>query len=109
MSEEKQFSQPPPDDDAEVFRKIMWLCAALFPSLIGFACLHMKPSGQSLLLLLVAVDLICSVAGSIGLVRRMKSAASQVFWGFFFSLFFFVLNALIVLFMGCSGMGRIAP
>jgi uncharacterized membrane protein YphA (DoxX/SURF4 family) len=107
MNEEEQFPQPPPSGGDATFRKIMWLCAALCPSAIGFACVHIKNPGQLLFPCLVVVDVICSVAGSLGLVRGMKTAASRAFLGLFLSVFFFVLNAVIVLFMGCSGIGGI--
>jgi hypothetical protein len=109
MNEEEQSPQPPPNDEEETSRKIIWLFAAFLPSVIGFACLHIKKPIPSLFGLLVAIDVVCSVAAGKALVRGMKDEASRIFLGVFLSLFFIVLNALIVLFIGCSGMGRIAP
>lgn len=109
MDDQKEPTQPPPKDGDAYVVKMVWLCAAFFPSAIGIACLHFKNPFRWLFPLILTLNLIFSVAASIGLVRGMRSAASKFILGFFLILFFFVLNALIVLFIGCSGMGRIAP
>jgi hypothetical protein len=103
MSEENQFSQPPPGDENKRFPKIIWLFVALCPSLLGFAFFRLRMAGQFALAILVIVDLICSVAAAAGLVRGIKSAAAQAFFRLFLGGFFFVLNGLMVLFVGCSG------
>jgi len=109
MNEEQQASPPPPDENNAAAWKVMWMCAAFIPSVVGMACLQWKSKGQWPFLLVVSLDLICSLAGSIGIVRGMKNGALRMFLGFALSVFFFILNAVIVLFMGCSGTGRIAP
>jgi hypothetical protein len=107
MNEDNQYSQPPLNEGGAPFWKIMWLCAALLPSFIGFAYAYFRNTGPSFTPLLAAVDLVCSVSGSLGLVRGMKSASTRGLLGLFLSVFFFVLNAIIVLFMGCSNVGGI--
>ena len=109
MNEESNLPKPPPNEGDESVLKVIWLLAAFVPSLIGIACLHIKNQGQVLLPLLVVLNLVLSVAASVGLVRGMKNGGAQFIIGFFLIPFFFVLNVLIVLFVGCSGMGRIAP
>ena len=109
MNEENNQLKPPPDEDTESVRKAIWLLAAFVPSVVGIACLQIKNPGQGMLPLMLVADLICSVAASVGLVRGMKNGGAQFIIGFFLIPFFFVLNGLIVLFVGCSGMGRIAP
>jgi len=109
MSEEQNLPQPLPNDGDGSTPKIVWLFAAFFPSVIGIASLYTKNPGQWLVAVLVVLNLVCSVAASAGLVRGMKKEGIQVIVGFFLFVFLFVLNALIVLFVGCSGKGRIAP
>jgi hypothetical protein len=109
MNEEEKMPRPPPNKGDESVRKVIWLFAAFFPSAIGIASLHLKNPGQLLFPVLVTLNLIFSVAASVGLVRGMKNGGFQFIIGFFLIPFFFVINALIVLFIGCSGMGRIAP
>jgi hypothetical protein len=79
MNETDPQSDPPPNYDGSDSAKVMWLFAAFLPSVIGIACFHLKHPGQWMLPILVLV------------------------------IFFFVLNAFIVIFVGCTSMGRIAP
>ena|SRR5579863_9073404 len=107
MNEESSLPQPPPSERDKSFRKVMWLLAAFVPSALGVACFHLKERGRELLPYVVVVNLVISVAASVGLVRGMKNAGAQFILGLFLIPFFFVLNVLIVFFVGCSGMGRI--
>jgi len=107
MNEESNLPKPPPNEGDESVLKAIWLLAAFVPSVIGIACFQVKNPGRGLLPLLIALNLILSVAATVGLVRGMKSGGAQFIIGLFLIPFFFVLNVLIVLFVGCSGMGRI--
>lgn len=107
MSDEEQTPPPSPDPDEASFRTFFLLCIAFLPSLVGMVFLRAKTPW--LLRELVGLNLVCGIVGSIGLVRRMKYGASRVIAAFLLALLFFILNAMIVLFIGCSGMGRIAP
>ncbi len=109
MNEEHNLPEPPADEEAESVRMAIWLLAGFAPSVIGIACLQIKNPGQGMMPLLLVVDLICSVVASIGLVRRMENEGARFATGFFLVPFFFVFNAFIVAFVGCSGTGRIAP
>jgi hypothetical protein len=109
MSEEQNAPEPPPNDGNKSVPKIIWLFAAFIPSVIGIGCLHVKYQGRGLLSFLLLLNLIFSVASSVGLVRGMKPSAIRAIMAIFFIIFFFVLNVFIVSFVGCSGGGRIAP
>ena len=109
MDEKTNSTPPPPNDGDRFVAKLLWLCAAFIPSVIGVACLQLKNPGQGLLPALLILNLVFCVTASIGLLQGMKSEASRFIFAVFLILCFFVLNTLIVLFIGCSGMGRIAP
>jgi len=106
MNENHKFLEPPPKRDGEFEPKIIWMGVALLPSVIGMACFGLKGQGQPLLSVLLVLDLIFSVAGSIGLVREIKNETKRFVLGFFLTGFFSVLNAFIVAAIGCAGMGR---
>ena len=97
----------PPTSKNKSFPKIIWLLVAFIPGLVGVACL--KINAPWLLYFLVTLDIACSVSASIGLVRGMKSREAQSALALLLTLFFLVANVFIVLFVGCSSMGRIAP
>jgi hypothetical protein len=109
MSEEQNLPPPPPNDGDKSFLKIIWLFAAFVPSVIGIACLHIRQPAGWLYPVLTLLNLFLSVAAAGGLVRGMKQGGMKTVVAFFLFVFFFVLNALIVVFVGCSGTGRIAP
>jgi uncharacterized membrane protein YphA (DoxX/SURF4 family) len=109
MSEENQFSQPPPGDEGKTFPKILWLFVALFPSALAFVCFRFTRVDSTVPAVLAVVDLVCSVAAGIGLARGIKSAAAKAFLAFVLCVFFFILNAIIVLLLGCTGAWRGAP
>jgi hypothetical protein len=108
MSDDK-IIPPTPGEPNEGVPKLMWLGVALAPTVIGLICFQARTAALPLFPLLVILDVVCSIAGSVGLVRGTRDAAARVFLGLFLTAFFFILNALIVLFIGCSGshMGRL--
>ena len=109
MNEDNNLPNPSLGNGSDPVRKIIWLFAAFFPGVAGIICLNIKNPGSWLFPALLILNLVFSVASSVGLVKGMKNEGSQFALGFFLTGFFFVLNAFIVLFVGCSGMGRIAP
>jgi hypothetical protein len=109
MQEETNRPNPPPNGDDAAVRTVIWLLAAFAPSLIGIACLSIINSGQWLIWLLGTTNLIFSVAASIGLVRGIRYRDTRFLVCLVLVPFFFFLNVLIVIFVGCSGMGRISP
>jgi hypothetical protein len=109
MDEEKGSPKFPPNAEFQFGRKMMWLLVALSPSAIGIACVHSIGNESKLWPLFHGLDFILCVIGSIGLVRGMTLKAAQIILGFMFPIFFFSLNTSIVILIGCSHMGRIAP
>jgi len=109
MNEESDPPRFPANNGEGAGRRILWLLTAFVPSVIGTVCFQLKNIGSWLLPVLILLTLICCVAASVGLVRGMKNKAAQPIVGLLLIPFFIGLNVLIVLFIGCSGMGRIAP
>ena len=102
MNEE---TQPPPPDDVPA---ILWLLLAFLPAGLGILFLHI-PRASGLFPELLFVNFICCLFGAGKLARRIKNSEARMLVAFFLFCFFFGFNALTVLFIGCSGMGRIAP
>jgi membrane-associated HD superfamily phosphohydrolase len=109
MNELENPNPPPPDKEDQAFRKLVNVVVALLPSAIGILCFQFKFASPNVLPVMVIVNAVLSAVGSAGLVRGMKNATSAVITGILLTGFFFGLNAIIVVFVGCSGMGRIAP
>jgi Na+/H+ antiporter NhaC len=109
MNETDPQSDPPPNYDGSDSAKVMWLFAAFLPSVIGIACFNLKHPGQWMLPILVLINAIISVVAGTRLVKGMKDELVQGLLAAFLVIFFFVLNAFIVIFVGCTSMGRIAP
>jgi hypothetical protein len=101
MNDERKISHPAPGEEDRSVRKLVWMGVAFIPSLFGMACLQYNSHGNWGDWLML-INLIASVAGSVGIVRGMKTVESRVVWGLFLSLFFFGLNEIIVLFVGCT-------
>jgi hypothetical protein len=90
--------------------KVLWLFCAFIPSVVAISCLKIPNPGQDLLAVLLFVDLVGSFAGAAGLLSGSisnKGVQSVVIC--FLATFFFILNIVITVFVGCSGMGRVAP
>jgi hypothetical protein len=107
MNSDNNQPDPPPKDQAN--RALIWLLTAFAPSLLGIACLHINNPGRWLALVLVFINFLCTLAAGAALVRGMRAGLTRWIAGLFIVPFLFVLNACIVLFVGCSGMGRISP
>jgi hypothetical protein len=108
MDDQEHNVEPPPYEEPKP-RYALWWIVALSPTAFGLLCIGLRDNGRFLLMICPVLDVICSVVGGIGLACQAKTAASRFFAGLFMVPFFILLNAAIVLFIGCSGVGRIAP
>ena len=108
MNEENGLPELPPNAENRYSRKMMLLLAALSPSAIGIACVYLIKSDSKLWPLVHGLDLTLCVVASVGLVRDMTDKTVKIIAGFFLSIFFFLLNTLIVVSAGCSQIGSFA-
>jgi len=109
MSDE---TNPPqkPDDENNSGLKFLWLFCAFVPSLVAISFMGMKNPPQWFGVFALFLDAACSLLAGVGLLSGMKDQVVRVILGVFLGGVFFVLNVIIVVFVGCSGMGgRIAP
>jgi hypothetical protein len=88
---------------------VVWVMCAFVPSIAGIASLQIKPQGQWVFPCLLVLNILCSLAAAFGLVSRMKDDGMRVLCGLLLAIFLFFMNVVIVVFAGCSSMGRIAP
>jgi len=80
--------------------KFLWLFCAFAPSLIAIPMLN--AAVPALAPLLFGLNVLCSLSAGIGLVRGITSEIARFFLGLFLAGIFFVLNVMIVIFVGCS-------
>ena len=99
-------TEPPPKESG---LKFLWLLAAFVPSVAGIVCLNMRPVPQHLLTFILLASFFSSFVCSFRLLSHMKDKTHQSLCAALLGVFFFGLNIVIALFVGCSGMGRIAP
>ena len=90
-------------------RPFAWLLLAFVPSVIGVLSLQIKNASPIWGILLVMLAVACCCASGIGLLSKMENRGLGIFLGLLLGAGFFVLNVIIVIFVGCSGMGRISP
>jgi hypothetical protein len=103
-------SQPEgPEKEKRSIPGIIWLLCAFVPSAVAISCLQIKNAGEWLLPFLVILDIGCSFAAAIGLLRNMEKKVLRAILTMLLAAFFFAMNVIITLFVGCSGMGRMAP
>lgn len=57
----------------------------------------------------ILINVICSLISGIGFSLRAKDIIGRLFVGTVLPVFLFVFNVLVVVVVGCSSMGRIAP
>jgi hypothetical protein len=105
MSEENP--KPPPNSDEIVFRKVISLLIAFVPSIVAVISFGFKNPAQWLLPALILTNVVCSAIAAFGLLNGMKDKVAQAGLSILLTIFFFGLNALIALFIGCSGRGGI--
>jgi hypothetical protein len=99
----------PPNDQSDPLTKIGWLFCAFLPGAVAAICFQAKFDPNWLLPALLALNVACSFFSSFGLLRGMTDKLFESGMALILSVIFFVLNVVIALFVGCSGMGRIAP
>lgn len=95
-------SMPPPVPGNKAGQKIMWVCVAFLPSLIGIAVVSMKNTDNGAAAFLIIMNAVCSIAASVGLVRGMEMRWLQVLVAVVLVPAFFVVNGFIVIFIGCT-------
>jgi len=84
---------------------IFCLILAFLPSVFGLGLIN-SPAGGSALLVLGAT---CCLISGFGISRHMENPVARTLCGLLLAGLFFFLNVIIVVLIGCSGMGRIAP
>jgi hypothetical protein len=105
--------QPNPTPDREKANNpgaaVLWLVFAFVPSLVAAPLINGKYasqfSGPGFMFLTAA----CCLCSGLGVLRGVKSLTVRIFLGLFLAGVFFALNVFIVILVGCSGTGRIAP
>ena len=98
-----------PNGDINPFPRIIWLFCAFVPSALAIVSFKIKNPGQWLAPSLLILAVVCSFASALGLLSGMKDKIVRSILAVLLAIVFFILNVLIALFVGCSGMGRIAP
>src|SRR5690242_19856356 len=107
LKETNQSNRPNGND--EIPREFVWMFCAFLPGLVAILCLEFKNPPQWLWGSLLLLNVLCSLSSGIGLLAKMKDQALQFIFGVLLAGLFFVLNVVIVIFVGCSGTGgRIA-
>lgn len=99
-----------PGGNESAFPGLLWLFCAFIPAILAVASLKMNQPDPMLFSTLAVIDVVCSFAAAIGLLRKASmNEAARFLLILFLGAFFSVLNIVITIFIGCSGMGRIAP
>lgn len=106
MSEESPRTNTPKERDTGAGG--LWLLCAFVPAI--FFLLFQKGGRPGLLPVIFIIDAVCSIAGAIGIMRNeTKDQGFKYVLIVCLAVFFFVLNIVIAVFIGCASMGRIAP
>ena len=110
MDKEPEQNQPeePKKDAGDAGMKILWFLFAFVPSIVSIPFKGNNASGFPIQGL-TALAIICCLFSGFGVSRGVKDMVSRAFLALFLAGLFFVLNVFIVILVGCSGMGRIAP
>jgi hypothetical protein len=104
MNEE---SSPDPQDPKTPGAAFLWLLLAFVPGVLALALPNSSLGAIGPLLFFFGAG--CCLASGFGIADRMKNPAARILVGLLLSGAFFVLNVIIVILIGCSSMGRIAP
>ena len=107
MSDEIDPPPPANEDPNSSGVTVLWLLFAFLPSLIAIPLIN-NPS-PSIGAWLFPLGGGCCLIAAFGVLRRMKDPILRIVLGLLLAGLFFVVNIIIVVFIGCSGMGRIAP
>jgi len=84
---------------------ILWLLEAFIPSVVALGIMEKANASPYLGVALSILCVVCSVIAAVGLVRGMRSLAMQIILGIFLAGFFFIMNVVVVVFIGCSRSG----
>jgi hypothetical protein len=85
----------------------VWLILAFVPSVVALLLLPNPSLGVGPALLILSGG--CCWVSGFGIVAGVKDSVVRFFAGFILGGVFFLLNVIIVVLIGCSGTGRIAP
>jgi hypothetical protein len=108
MDEEPKQNQPnKPKASNNAGRIILWLLFAFVPSIVTIPLIYGKnvPTGTGNGLVTLAI--ICSLCSGFGVLRGVKSPTTRILLGVLLAGVFFVLNAFIVILVGCTTNGSI--
>jgi hypothetical protein len=86
---------------------VLWLLFAFVPCFVAIPLMNNPSPTVSGGLLILTVT--CSLCSGIGVLRGVKNQAARILLGLVLAGVFFVLNVIVVVFIGCSNMGRVAP
>lgn len=103
---------PPPQPDGtggNPLPAILWLFVAFIPSLVSIHFLGARNPPQWLATALLILSATCCLCSGFGVLAGVKDVSLRIVLGLVVAIAFFVLNVIVVIFVGCSGMGRIAP
>lgn len=100
---------PPPDGANKGASVIGWLIVAFVPSVISISFLSVKYPSQWHVTALLFIAAGCCLCSAFGMLSGIKEQAVRIVLGLFLAGGLFVLNVIIVVFVGCTNMGRIAP
>jgi NAD/NADP transhydrogenase beta subunit len=107
--EDEPIKPDEPNEKKPPILNIILLFTAFIPSVVAMLSLRIKNPGQWLAPSLLVLDAVCSFAAAIGLLSAIKNKSVQPILTLVLAVFFFSVNVLIVIFVGCSDMGRISP
>lgn len=102
-----EINPPQPNKSDNSGMIFLWLVVAFVPSFVAIPLLNSFSPIVGLGLWILTGS--CCVSAGFGVVQRMRRLGDRIFFGLFLAGVFFVLNVFIVILIGCSGMGRIAP
>jgi len=109
MSEE---SSPDPKKTSNAGLAVVWLIVAFVPSLIALPMAKPMVNGNPPipLGLLLVMGAGCCFGSAFGILRKVERPEQRIFLAAFLGIGFFVLNVIIVVFIGCSSMlGGLGP
>lgn len=103
MNEENELPPIPPTYSTP-FPPFVWLIVAFVPGAVGLVTLLFNIDSPVFAFFLLIVAVVCCLSSGIGLLYKVKDRVTRIVLGVFLGGFFFVLNAIIVIFVGCSQM-----
>lgn len=107
--EENSPNAPPDGAGGNPVSTVFWLFVAFIPTLVSLLLFETKNPSQWSFRALLFLSAACCLCSGFGVLARMKDLVLRIALGLILAGVFFVLNLIVVLFIGCSGMGRIAP